>query len=91
MGRRALGVRVAPLRGHRQPVPLNDASRSALGWTGLRGSMRPDSGAGISFLFAMFARVFGDVRMRTSGLYADTRRGTFSVIAGLDPAMTAER
>ena len=33
--RRALGVRVAPVRGHREPVPLNDASRSALGWTGL--------------------------------------------------------
>ena len=33
--RRALGVRVAPVRGHRSPVPLNDASRSALGWTGL--------------------------------------------------------
>ena len=33
--RRALGVRVAPVRGHRRPVPLNDASRSALGWTGL--------------------------------------------------------
>jgi hypothetical protein len=32
----ALGVRVAPVRGHRGPVPLNDASRSALGWTGLR-------------------------------------------------------
>ena len=33
----ALGVRVAPVRGHRRPVPLNDASRSALGWTGLGG------------------------------------------------------
>jgi len=37
LGRRALGVRVAPGRGHRQPVPLVDASRSALGWTGLPG------------------------------------------------------
>ena len=35
LGRRALGVRLAPGRGHRRPVPLNDASRSALGWTGL--------------------------------------------------------
>ena len=31
LDRRALGERVAPVRGHRQPVPLNDASRSALG------------------------------------------------------------
>ena len=37
LGPPALGVRVAPVRGHRQPVPLVDASRSALGWTGLRG------------------------------------------------------
>jgi len=35
LDRRALGVPVAPVRGHREPVPLNDASRSALGWTGL--------------------------------------------------------
>jgi len=35
LGPPALGVRVAPVPGHRRPVPLNDASRSALGWTGL--------------------------------------------------------
>ena len=51
LGPPALGVRVAPVPGHRQPVPLVDASRSALGWTGLRVYVRPDSRAGISFYF----------------------------------------
>jgi hypothetical protein len=46
--RRALGVRVASGRGHRSPVPLNDASRSALGWTGLRAVCGRQRGAGIS-------------------------------------------
>jgi len=48
----ALGVRVAPVRGHRGSVPLNDASRSALGWTGLRVYLGPNSRAGISTFFA---------------------------------------
>src|SRR5262249_32775990 len=40
------------------PVPLNDASRSALGWTGLPANMRPDFRPGISLFSLGFADVF---------------------------------
>src|SRR5262249_15417668 len=37
--------------GHRPPAPLNNVSRSALGWIGLRVKVRAESGPGISFYF----------------------------------------
>jgi hypothetical protein len=42
--------------GHRGSVPLYDASRSALGWTGLRVKVSADSSAGISLFFCADGR-----------------------------------
>ena len=89
LGPPALGVRVAPVPGHRQPVPLVDASRSALGWTGLRVYVRPESRAGISFYFCIRPREGTGDSTRLASIPA--RRGSREHVAALRPLRYQQR